>query len=52
MYQILVALEYMHRRKIMHRDIKPENIGFLEKNKLFNLKIIDFGLATFTDVDK
>ncbi len=36
----------------MHRDIKPENIVFQSKKELFNLKVIDLGLATFTDVDK
>lgn len=36
----------------MHRDIKPENIVFLKKNELYDLKVIDFGLATFTDVEK
>ena len=36
----------------MHRDLKPENIMLLKKGDLNTLKIVDFGLATYTDVDK
>ncbi len=38
-YQILKALEFMHRNGIFHRDIKPENI-LLRNNKV---KLADFG---------
>ena len=41
---ILDALEYCHTRGIAHRDLKPENIMLDQE---CNLKIIDFGLATF-----
>ena len=36
----------------MHRDIKPSNIVFKDKNDLRSLKIVDFGLATPTNVKK
>jgi len=40
----------MHKNGIMHRDLKPENIMFKEPNTLNNLRIVDFGLATHTNV--
>lgn len=42
----------MHKLKIMHRDLKPENIMLLKKGDLNTLKIVDFGLATYFDVEK
>lgn len=32
----------MHRKSYIHRDVKPENIGFLKKNDLGSLKILNF----------
>ncbi|GFR43165.1 hypothetical protein Agub_g4214 [Astrephomene gubernaculifera] len=40
--QMVSALDYCHRRRVIHRDLKPENILMDENN---NLKIADFGLA-------
>ncbi|CAK91001.1 unnamed protein product (macronuclear) [Paramecium tetraurelia] len=36
----------------MHRDLKPENLLLLEPNKVETLTIADFGLATYTNVEK
>jgi len=52
--QILEALQYMHKRKVIHRDLKPGNI-FLDKEG--NVRLGDFGLARekgdkFIDVEK
>lgn len=55
MRQILAAVEYCHRKKIVHRyiekfncrDLKPENIVFEKKNINSTLKIIDFGRSKF-----
>ena len=50
--QILEGVNYLQANNIMHRDIKPENIILQEKDshkggKETNLKIVDYGLATF-----
>ena len=47
MHQILLALNYIHRLKIMHRDLKPENLIFESENPDSLLKLIDFGSAKF-----
>eukprot|EP00928_Gymnodinium_smaydae_P039364 TRINITY_DN26907_c0_g1_i1.p1 TRINITY_DN26907_c0_g1~~TRINITY_DN26907_c0_g1_i1.p1 ORF type:complete len:917 (+),score=191.31 TRINITY_DN26907_c0_g1_i1:52-2751(+) len=49
MQQILSATHYCHDRGIIHRDIKPENILFVDRSSSSPLKIIDFGLANFTE---
>jgi calcium-dependent protein kinase len=36
----------------MHRDLKPDNIMFKDVDNLATLKIVDFGLATSTQVDQ
>lgn len=47
--QIASALDYLHRNSIIHRDLKPENILVDKEGQ--NVKLIDFGLATWYGVD-
>uniref|UniRef100_A0A158R521 Stress-activated protein kinase JNK n=1 Tax=Syphacia muris TaxID=451379 RepID=A0A158R521_9BILA len=41
-YQMVTAMNYMHRSGIIHRDLKPSNIGV---GNDCVLKILDYGLA-------
>lgn len=45
--QVLAGLEYCHGLSISHRDIKLENVIIDKQN---NVKIIDFGFSTLTEV--
>ena len=45
--QVLSAMAYAHRRKVIHRDIKPANLMLTDNNKV--AKIMDFGLAKVVD---
>jgi len=48
MYQLLLALQYIHSADVLHRDMKPENILL---NCDCELKLCDFGLARGIDFD-
>ena len=55
MYQILLALNHIHKMKIMHRDLKLENILIYKKEKdgLYRIKLCDFGTShLFKDGEK
>lgn len=47
-FQLLQALEFMHKENLLHRDLKPENMLFTNK---WLLKMCDFGTAIDTSVD-
>jgi len=40
--EVIIALEFLHKNKIIFRDLKPENI-VLDENG--HVKITDFGLS-------
>ena len=46
-HQILSAIRYCHKMRVIHRDIKPENIMITgkENNGCLHVKLIDFGTA-------
>jgi calcium-dependent protein kinase len=43
MFQLLDAVSYLHRQKVVHRDLKPENILYDQKTK--KIRLIDFGIS-------
>jgi predicted Ser/Thr protein kinase len=47
--QICEGLAEAHRLGAIHRDLKPQNIMIDQEG---NAKIMDFGIARFTDVDR
>jgi serine/threonine protein kinase len=46
--QVLTAVQYAHRRRIIHRDIKPSNILV---NDLGEVRLLDFGAAKQLESD-
>ncbi|CAD8117819.1 unnamed protein product [Paramecium sonneborni] len=52
MHALLEGVEYMHSKNIMHRDIKPENIILEMRDGQVRLKIVDFGLATYSTLKR
>ncbi|KAM3130670.1 hypothetical protein pb186bvf_017262 [Paramecium bursaria] len=52
MKDLLEGLDYMHKLNIMHRDLKPENLVLHKSTDETMLKIVDFGLATYSTLKK
>lgn len=44
--QLLIALSYFHKHKIIHCDLKPENI-LLKNIRKSGIKVIDLGSSCF-----
>ncbi|KAJ2815864.1 hypothetical protein FBU31_006777, partial [Coemansia sp. 'formosensis'] len=47
-YQVLLALKYLHDANIAHRDLKPENTLLVKKSAYSQVMLTDFGMAKAT----
>ena len=47
--QLLLGLDYIHKKNIVHRDLKPENVLLSEGE---NVKICDFGSSKYIEGKK
>ncbi|ESN90587.1 hypothetical protein HELRODRAFT_108666 [Helobdella robusta] len=51
-YQICMALDFLHSNDIAHRDLKPENLLYTSHKPDAKLKLTDFGFAKVTNAHK
>jgi len=52
MRQLVEGVQVLHTSNIIHRDLKPENVLMVRRDpENIDIKIADFGLATFYDKD-
>lgn len=49
---LLLGLKHCHEMNIMHRDLKPENIILKSPDNVYDIKIVDFGLASFINLNE
>ena len=47
MKQIFSCVSYLNQMSIVHRDLKPDNMMMTNKKDYLEIKLIDFGTATF-----
>lgn len=54
MEQMLLALDFFQRKKVIHRDIKLDNvlINAIEDKADYEIRVADFGLAAFNPKDE
>ncbi|CAD8151400.1 unnamed protein product [Paramecium pentaurelia] len=52
MKRLFEALIKLSQLEIIHRDIKPQNLVLAEEDDFNSLTIIDFGFATFTNINR
>ena len=47
--QVLLAMDFAHKKGVVHSDLKPGNIFLSDSEEIF---ILDFGLAALLELDK
>ena len=48
--QLAETLKYVHGQGILHRDLKPGNVMLAPEGEAFQVKLLDFGLATIMEL--